>query len=181
MKLRFVKFFTSRENEIEKKEGGGRRSTAITCSTTSQLARSHSPRFRSPLLSSSFPFFLPPPSPISPLLHHSSFSSVTGRESKTLQLSLPSCPASPFFLHKITEAEERGEKNRGGAPTLPTQLSYSTITGRAQLAAPCPFTKSGGCPPASVSRCDLSAAIGAIGKQRPKMRFPVLFPSLTNK
>lgn len=32
MKLRFVKFFTSRENEIEKKEGGGR-GTNITCST----------------------------------------------------------------------------------------------------------------------------------------------------
>ena len=43
MKLRFVKFFTSRENEIEKKEGGEGRSPAITRSTTSQLARSHSP------------------------------------------------------------------------------------------------------------------------------------------
>ena len=54
----------------------------------------------------------------------------------------PSCSASPFLLHKITEAEERGEKDRGGAPSLPTQLAYSTITGRAQLAAPCSFIQS---------------------------------------
>ena len=57
----------------------------------------------------------------------------------------PSCPASPFFLHKITEAEEREGKDRGGAPTLPTQLSYLTITRRIQLARhPCSFIQSGG-------------------------------------
>ena len=58
-------------------------------------------------------------------------SSATCREGNALQLSLPSCFASPFLLHKITEATERGEKDRGGAPTLPTQLSCLTITGRA--------------------------------------------------
>ena len=42
MKLRFVKFLTSRENEIERKEEGGR-STALACSTVTQLARNHSP------------------------------------------------------------------------------------------------------------------------------------------
>ena len=69
------------------------------------------------------------------------------------------------------------------APTLPTQLSYSTITGRAQLAAPLP--RCSACPPpfslSSVSRCDLSVAGGAIGKQSMKMRFPVSFPSLMDK
>lgn len=62
--------------------------------------------------------------------------SATGQESNVLQLSPPSCSASPFLLHKITEAEERGGKGRSRAPRLPTQLSYSTITRRAQLAAP---------------------------------------------
>ena len=115
MKLRLVKFFTSRENEIEKKEGGEGRSPAIACSVT-QLARNHSPRFRSPLLSSSFPFFLPPPSPTSP--HPTA--QLVGRHVSGEQcppaIPSPSCPASPFFLHKITEAVKRGGKNRGGRP-----------------------------------------------------------------
>ena len=37
----------------------------------------------------------------------------------------PSCPASPFLLHKITETAERGGKDRGGRPacrpSCPTQ------------------------------------------------------------
>ena len=54
MKLRFVKFLTSRENEIEKKEEGGRR-TNITCSTTLIQAAAIAPlRSRSP-----FPFIFP--------------------------------------------------------------------------------------------------------------------------
>ena len=61
--------------------------------------------------------------------------SATDRKSDVLQLSYPSCSASPFLLHKITEAEERGGKDRGVAPSLPTQLSYPTIIRRAQLAA----------------------------------------------
>ena len=58
MKLRFVKFFTSRENEIEKKEGGEGRSPAIACSVT-QLARNHSP---APALPFSLHHFILPPS-----------------------------------------------------------------------------------------------------------------------
>ena len=62
MKLRFVKFFTSRENEIEKKEEGGRRSN-ISCLAVTQLGRSQSPRSRSPLLfSSSLHHSILPPS-----------------------------------------------------------------------------------------------------------------------
>ena len=95
---------------------------------------------------------------------------------------LPSCPASPFLLHKITEAKERGGVDRGVVPSLPTQLSYSTIAWR------CPA-----CPPPlsfhligwprllSGSNGIFSVAIGAIGKQRPKMNYPVSSPSLTNK
>ena len=119
MKLRFVKFFTSRENEIEKKEEGGRRSTAITCSTTSQLARSHSPRFRSPLLSSSFPFFLPPPSPTSPHPPPPGLSAATDRESNALQLSPPpAVPLLPSFFIKS-----------------PKQKSVAVVTWRSTLPA----------------------------------------------
>lgn len=66
---------------------------------------------------------------------------------------------------------------------MPTQLSYSTITGRAQLAAPLPRWPA--CPPPSplppVSRCGSSTSSGAIGKQRPKMNYPVSSPSLMDK
>lgn len=80
----------------------------------------------SPLLSSS----LPPPSPTSP--HPSVPACRPPRAGRAVCPSYPSpsCSASPFLLHKITEAEECGGKDRGGVPTLPTQLSYSTITGR---------------------------------------------------
>ena len=63
-----------------------------------------------------------------PALHRSGLSFATERKSDVLQLSLPSCPTSPFLLHKITEAEEREGKDRGGAPNLPTQLFYLTTT-----------------------------------------------------
>lgn len=54
------------------------------------------------------------------------------------------------------------------------------------LRAPSPpppllLTQSGGRPPAPISRCGPSTADGAIGKQRPEMRFPVSFPSLMDK
>ena len=107
MKLRLVKFFTSRENEIEKKEeeeGAGSPSRAPSPSQPATIA---------PLLLSPSPFIisfsLPPPSPAnlpppSPQL--------VGRHGSGEQcppaIPSPSCPASPFFLHKITEATERG-------------------------------------------------------------------------
>ena len=87
MKLRFVKFFTSRENEIEKKEGGeGRSRTTIVCSVT-QLARSPLPALVL-LFSSSFPFS-PSTQPHQPASPRPSLSAATDRESNALQLSLP--------------------------------------------------------------------------------------------
>ena len=64
MKLRLVKFLTSRENEIENKEEGGRSRTTITLSAIAQLGRSHSPA-PAPLPPSfhTIPFSLPPPVP----------------------------------------------------------------------------------------------------------------------
>ena len=114
MKLRLVKFFTSRENEIEKKEeeeGAGSPSRAPSPSQPATIA---------PLLLSPSPFIisfsLPPPSPAnlpppSPQL--------VGRhvpENSCSSYPSPSCSASPFLLHKITETAERGEKDRGGRP-----------------------------------------------------------------
>ena len=180
MKLRFVKIFTSRENEIEKKEEGGKRTNIAFLATTPARPRPE-PLFRSrhhpaiiPTLFSSTQSHQPTPS----VAH---LSAATGRESNILQLSFSSCSASPFLLHKITEAAERGEKNRGGAPTLPTQLSYSTITGRAQLAAPLLLHPIGWPRLLSGSNGILSVAGGAIGKQSMKMNYPVSSSSLMNK
>ena len=128
------------------------------------------------LLPSSFPSPLPPPIPTSP--HRPAPACQPPRIGRAMPSSYPSpsCSTSPFLLHKITETAERGEKDRGRRPA-----SWSSCNSAPSSPRPYPFIQSGGCPPAPVSRCDLSAAIGAIGKQRPKMRFPVLFPSLTNK
>ena len=174
MKLRLVKFFTSRENEIEKKEeeeGAGSPSRAPSPSQPATIA---------PLLLSPSPFIisfsLPPPSPTSPHPTAQLVGRHVSGEQYSPAIPLPAVPLLPFFFIKLLKQQSVERRTVAGA-----QLADPAVTGRAQLAAPCPFTKSGGCPPASVSRCDLSAAIGAIGKQRPKMRFPVLFPSLTNK
>lgn len=58
------------------------------------------------------------------------------------QLSLPQLFRPSSFLHKITEAAER--KCGGGVvSSLLAQLVGPAVAG-AQLAAPCPFTQSGG-------------------------------------
>ena len=108
MKLRFVKFLTSRENEIEKKEEGGRRSKpAIMRSTVparpqpALRSRSHFCfLFLSPFPSSSPSTNLPPPPPQLVGRH--------GLPSSCPSYPSPRCSASPFLLHKITEAVERG-------------------------------------------------------------------------
>ena len=101
MKLRFVKFFTSRENEIEKKEEGGRKEPAITCSSITSLARGQSslplPLLFSPL-SSSFPSSSPSIQPTSP--HPTA--QLVGRHVPGEQCSpavpAPAVPLLPFFF-----------------------------------------------------------------------------------
>lgn len=124
MKLRFVKFLTSRENEIEKREEGGR-SPTITCLVIPQLARSQTPLPFSPsslhhsiLSPLSSPTNLPHPPP-----------QLVGRHvppSSCPSYPSPSCSTSPFLLHKITGAEERGRHCVAWYPacwpSLPTQL-----------------------------------------------------------
>ena len=120
---------------------------------------------------------LPPPSPIS----RSSTTPVSPppRNGRAMPSSclLPSYPASPFLLHKITEAIERGGKDRGGRPA-----SRPSCNRRAPSSPhPCPFIQSGGPRLLSGSNGALSVAGGAIGKQSMKMNYPVSSPSLMNK
>ena len=119
MKLRFVKFLTSRENEIEKKE----EEAIITYFATTQLGR----------VQSHLSCSRPPPSIISPSPsthpHQSASSAAPAspppRAGRAIFSSypLPSCSASPFLLHKLPK------RKRAAAvvSSQPTQLSYPTI------------------------------------------------------
>ena len=128
---------------MELRRGREEGRTDITCSALPQLGRGQSSLPPHLLLSPSFLFSLPPPSP--PARIPSFPACQPPRAAKQLlSCPLPSCPASPFLLHKITETAERGEKNRGGAPSLPTQLSYPTITRRRPARRPCSFIQSDG-------------------------------------
>lgn len=126
MKLRLVKFFTSRENEIEKEEEGGRRPN-ISCLAVTQPGRGQSPLpLPFPSFSHHFRPPLPPPAPPTYLLLRSSLSAATCRQAVCPGYLLPSCPTSPFLLHKITEAEKRGACCvawcPASRPSQPTQL-----------------------------------------------------------
>ena len=113
--------------------------------------------------------------------HRPSFPSATGRKSDVLQLSLAIVVLLlPSFFIKLLERKS-GREEPWRAPSLPTQLSYLTITGRAQLAAPLPLHPIGWPRLLSGSNGIFSVAVGAIGKQRIKINYPVSSPSLTNK
>ena len=105
MKLRFVKFLTSLENEIEKKEEGGRRS-AIACSSIPQLGRGQSPLSFHLLLPSSFPSPLPPSSSTS---LHSPPPQLARRhvsgEQYSPAISSPAVPLLPFFFIKLLKQQ----------------------------------------------------------------------------
>ena len=176
MKLRFVKFFTSRENEIEKKEGGGRSRITIACSVT-QLARNHSPAPALPFsLHHSHSLSLHPAhQPASP---RPSLSAATDRESNALQLSPPpAVPLLPSFFIKLPKRKSvegrTGEERPACRPSCNRRAPSSPH--------PCPFIQSGGPRLLSGSNGALSVAGGAIGKQRPEKNYPVPSPSLTNK
>lgn len=141
MKLRFVKFFTSRENEIEKKEEEG--STTTACSTIPQPGRDHSP----PLpLSSPSSLHLSHslslhPAPPTYLLRRPSLSAATYRESNILQLSPPpAVPLLPFFFIKLLK-----QQSVAVVTWRSTQLADPAVTGgRPARRHPCSFTQSDG-------------------------------------
>ena len=186
MKLRFVKFFTSRENEIEKKEEGGR-SPTTTCLAATQLSRSQSPPsfpllfsflFIISALLSLHPAPLAAPPPLQFLLRHG-----TGEQCPPA-VSSPAIPPLPSFFIKSPKQQSVAVVTwRSTLPADPASRSSCSVRApsspqaRAFRYLACPPSS----PPSPISRCCPSTASEAIGKQRPKMRFPVLFPSLTNK
>ena len=134
MKLRFVKFFTSRENEIEKKEEGGR-----NCMLCRHQARPRPEPMLHLLFPPSFPLSLPPPSPTnlpppSPQL--------VGRHvppSNCSSYPSSSCSASPFLLHKLPKRKSVERRTVAGRPAV---LPNDNTAG-AQLARhPCSFIQS---------------------------------------
>ena len=174
MKLRFVKFLTSRENEIEKKEEGGRR-TNIACLAATRPVRSQAP---APRYSFHHHSSLPPPAPTSPHPPPPSFPAATCRRAIFSSYPLPSCSASSFLFHKNYRSNRAWRTQYPASrPSCPAQRQHAD----AQLAAPLPLHPIRWPRLLSGSNGILSVAGGAIGKQRPKMRFSVSFPSLMNK
>ena len=177
MKLRLVKFLTSHENEIEKKEEGGR-STTITRPSATQPGRNQSscplPDLTLLLPSSFLP--LPPPSSRQPATCRPSLSAATCRQAVAPAIPPPAVPLLPFFFIKLPK-QQSGRPLRSVVPSLPVQLADCG----AQLVAPLPLHQIRWPRLLSGSNGILSVEDGAIGKQRPKMRFPVSFPSLLNK
>ena len=182
MKLRFVKFLTSRENEIEKKEEeGGALPSRAPPSPSQAAARA---RFRSPLLSSSFPFFLPPPSPTSPHPTAQLVGRHVSGEQYSPAIPLPTISLLPSFFIKSPKQQSVAVVTwRSTLPADPASRSSCSVRApsspqaRAFRYLACPPSS----PPSPSSRSGSSTSSEAIGKQRPKMRFPVSFPSLTNK
>ena len=126
MKLRFVKFLTSRENEIEKEEEGGYHHV---------LRYPHLGRGQSHLSCSRPPPFIisvlfsPPVPPACFLRRPASPPPRVGRAIFSSYPS-PSCLASPFLLHKLLKEQSVAAV----VPSQPVQLSYPTIACGAQLA-----------------------------------------------
>ena len=124
MKLRFVKFLTSRENEIEKKEGGGGRSTALACSVTHSQAAAIAP----------LPLPFPPPTSF----HSSSLHPAPPARSSTTPVSppprigrampssypSPAVPLLPSFFIKLLKRQS--VEGRTGAEHLPCRPSCPT-------------------------------------------------------
>lgn len=98
--------------------------------------------------------------------------SATDRKSQTYSYSHSGCFVFPSFFIKLPK-QKSGRPLRSVVPSLPAQLARGPAPFR-WLVCPLPT------PLSPVSRCGPSAAGGAIGKQRPKMRFPVSFSLLTN-
>ena len=152
-----------------------RRRPTIACLAATRPVRSQSLYFAFLLLPS---FHSPPPAPPACVLRRPV--SPPPRAGRAIFSSYPlsSCSASPFLFHKITEATERG--GRGTQLADPAVLSNDSM--RAPSSPhPCPSRWPACSPPSPVSRRGSSTSSEAIGKQRPKMNYPVSFPSLTNK
>ena len=100
MKLRFVKFLTSRGNEIEKKEEEKEVQHYVSCHPPARPRPEPRPAPVSP--PAIIPSSLPPPAPLARILRRPSLLAATDRESNILQLSPPQLfRSSPFFFIKL--------------------------------------------------------------------------------
>ena len=175
MKLRLVKFLTSRENEIEKKEGGEGALPSCALPPPSQAAASAI----APLRSRSPPPFIFPSFPSSPSAQPAtcrpSLSAATCRSS----YSFPAVPLLPSFFIKLPK--QQGMAYVAWRCTQPAGPDSRFSHSGAQLVAPLPLHQIRRPRLLSGSNGILSVAGGAIGKQRPKINYPVSFPSLLNK
>ena len=95
-------------------------------SVFTQLGRSQAPALA--LLPPSF-FSLLHSSPPARILRRSSFPSATVQKSNILQLSLPSCPASPFLFHKLLKEQSVAAATWRSAYLL-AQLAGPAVAGR---------------------------------------------------
>ena len=129
MKLRFVKFFTSRGNEIEKKEEEALPSRA-PLSPSQAAARTPLPRSR--------------PSHIIPLFLHPAHQPTSSRRpahppprvGRAIFSSYPlsSCFASPFLLHKLLKRQSVEGRTVAGAQLADPAVLPNDNTAGAQLA-----------------------------------------------
>ena len=140
MKLRLVKFLTSRENEIEKKEEGeGALPSCVLPPPGCGLGQSPAPFSLSSslhlsILSSPTILRQQVPSPPPQLVgRHVPPSSCSSHPS-------PAVPLLPFFFIKLPK-QQSGRPLRSVVPSLPVQLADC---GPPSSPHPCPFTKSGG-------------------------------------
>ena len=179
MKLRLVKFLTSRENEIEKKEEGRLPSYALP--PPSQATA------RAPLRSRSPPPFIFPSFPSSsfaqPATCRPSLSAATCRQAVAPAIPPPAVPLLSFFFIKLPKqqgmayvawccTQPAGPTCRSSQPVQPQRRPARRTLASSPNQVPRLLSGSNGI---------LSVEDGAIGKQRPKINYPVSFPSLLNK
>ena len=126
-------------------------------------------------------FTLLPPCPAHSRLPHSPPPSATSQKSQTSSYPCPSCPTFPSFFIKLPKRQSRSvavvawRGTQLAGPAVAVRPARSQARALPVVACPLPS------PLPPVSGCALSAAEETIGKQRPKMRFPVSSSSLTNK
>ena len=125
---------------------------------------------------------LPPPSSTSPhppspqfLLRH------VPEEQCPPAIPPPAVPLLPFFFIKLLKQQSVEGRTVAGAQLADPAVLLNDNTAGASSPPSLLLHSIGGRPPASVSRCGSSTSSEAIGKQRPKMNYPVSSPSLTNK
>ena len=118
MKLHFVKFLTSRENEIEKKEEGGRR-LKFQCLFSPGQSAARLPLSPSFLHRSPFP----PPVPPARILRHPASPPPRVRRAIFSSYPSPAVLLLSFFFIKLPKRKSVADV----VPSQPVQLSYPTI------------------------------------------------------